>query len=378
MEIRTGKVTRREFAQLLAASAASQLVASGASALKSRKGSGFGFVGCVDHMVPSHTGSIHVFRISGAEWTLVDTVAAAAPVHLTQHPVLPVFYAVHGLDLWDNLPRGAVSEYRFDPATGILKHMVTQPLSLGATGPRSAAVATGGRSLFVAAERGGIYNLLPIAADGTLQPVTAIRKELGTGEGQRTKRAAPRQVTAHLDGSVLTFDPGQETLSRFTLEDGAITLLSRSRIEYNMPRSSADVLPGGEQRYGANADGTISTEEFTGGEFSRLLQPQVDAGGAPPMRMLPKSRPLTRVAPQAAPVLRGNCASGGITAPLQEAHPIMQSLSFTPDCAQLIGFRPGTGEILSLPFGLASGAPGPPRVVARVEGCRSILFRFDL
>lgn len=328
MVIRSGTWTRRQFATTLAGSAVSSLLARRAIAQSPAGTVGFAFVGS---MAPDAAGGLRVFRVSGSRWTALGSIAAASPGHLAIHPGLPMVYAVHGLDLWEHLPRGAVSAYRFDPARGLLQPTGTQPLSLGATGPRGAAVAADGRSLFVAAERGGIYNLLPLAADGTLRPVTAIRKELGIGEGKPAKAAAPCQVVPHADGSILTVDPGQETISSFRLEEGVITLRQRVRVP-------------------------------------------LGTGSASSLLMAPGGRFLIRAEPQSLSVLRVNRTTGELAVQSRQAHALLHSLSLTPDGRQLLGWKPSTGEIVSFPFDPVLGSLGTPQAVARVDACTSILL----
>ena len=236
----TNTWTRRQFAQVLAASAASSLLARDAAALPTERHEGFAFVG--SSAPGSHGGTVRVYRTSGAAWREVHAVGAAAPAHLVMHPSLPVLYVLHDVAEWEHRPRGAVSAYRFDSATGRLTHARTQPLSLSATNPRSALVIAGGQALFVAAESGGIYNVLPIDASGNLQPVSAIRKEVGMQDEKRSSTAAPRQLVLRTSGSVFAVDPGQGTASIFTVSRDAITLQSRRRARATAPASGASTL----------------------------------------------------------------------------------------------------------------------------------------
>jgi 6-phosphogluconolactonase len=228
MTDRPGKWTRRQFSQIFAATAASSLLVRGASASPVTRNEGFAFVGssAADPM----DGTVRVYRVSGANWQEVQALQAASPAHLVMHPTVPVLYVVHDVAQWDHRPRGAVSAYRFNSATGQLTHAGTQPLSLSATNPRHAVLTAGAQALFVAAETGGIYNLLPIAADGTLQPVSAIRKECGMLDGSIAKSASPGEMVLHAEGSIYAADPGQETITRFAVSRDAITVQHRSRI----------------------------------------------------------------------------------------------------------------------------------------------------
>lgn len=214
--------TRREFGRGAIALAGAALTSRSSFASPGPPEHGFCYLGGPD--------AIHVFRDRGAQSIPVQQVPAAAPAHLLRHPVLPVIYAVHAVDEWDHLPRGAVSAYRFHRLTGRLQLMATQALSLSATFPRHAVLTADASHLFVAAEGGGIYNLLPVAADGTLQPPTFVRKEFGLSENGIAKLAAPNSVALLPDGALLAADSGQETLTSFTVEHGSLAVRDRVRV----------------------------------------------------------------------------------------------------------------------------------------------------
>lgn len=245
------KWTRREFgsAALAVAGTAAAVRYGFAEARATR---GLAFVG-------SHTGqdesggSLHAFLVDGDRWHLEQTLATAAPAHLVAHPTLPVLYAVHNVGTWDCLPRGAVSTYRFHRSSGLLTHLHTQPLSLAATHPPHAVLTAGASHLFVAAEGGGIYNLLPVAADGTLRPPSAIRKEFGMEQNGMWKAAAPNSVALLPDGSLLAADAGQETLTSFSVQDGLLVLNGRTRVHRGEGPAHLTLSPDGSYAYTAGA-----------------------------------------------------------------------------------------------------------------------------
>ncbi len=244
--------TRREFG-LGAMAIATGAACSGAGAAQwERKESGLAFVGSAPANEPGD-GSIHLFRTAGERWTALGTVPAAAPAHLLLHPTLPVLYAVHRVDTWNHLPRGVVSAYRVDGHAGRLHLLGTQPLSLSATLPRHAVLTGGATHLFVAAEGGGIYNLLPVAADGSLLAVSAIHKEFGMEEGGLAKPAAPNSVALLPNGALLAADAGLETLTRFTLVDGTLRPTHRLRVHRGEGPRELALSPGGRFAYTTGA-----------------------------------------------------------------------------------------------------------------------------
>lgn len=243
--------TRREFGQAAVALAgASVAVRHGFAATTVLQG--LAFVGSAPPGQPD-SGSIHSFRTAGDRWTALGSLPAVAPAHLLMHPTLPVLYAVHAVDRWDHLPRGAVSAYRVDRQTGRLDLLGTQPLSLSATFPRHAVLTADASHLFVAAEGGGIYNLLPVASDGALLPVSAIRKELGFEGNGQAKLSAPNSTALLPDGTLLAADSGQETLTSFSVERGELIPRQRTRVHHGEGPVRLSVSPDGRFAYTSGA-----------------------------------------------------------------------------------------------------------------------------
>src|SRR4051794_4628740 len=79
------------------------------------------------------------------------------------------------------LPTGSVESYAVQAATGKLKLISRQSLSLAATHPGHLALAPNGEHLIVASAGAGIYNVLPVSVDGKVGRVTLALKVLRTG-----------------------------------------------------------------------------------------------------------------------------------------------------------------------------------------------------
>ncbi len=211
---------------------------------------GYAYIGAPD--------ALHIFRIEAQGWRRVEVLPMRAPIHIEPHPTLPILYVVHHVDQWDHLPRGAVSVYRTDHAS--LERLHTQPLSLSAAYPTHASVRPDGRSLAVAAEQGGIYNLLPIEADGSLGGATAIHKDLArTGTPAR-----PRFVTWHPDRRTLfTADPGNQAISCFSSTDSELQRDDQLEMHPGAGPSHLAIAPSGKAAYALNAeDGSIDVHGF--------------------------------------------------------------------------------------------------------------------
>ena len=104
-----------------------------------------------------------------------------APACLLLSPAQRTLYVANEVDVHEGLPRGTVEAYRVDPLDGRLTLLARRPLSLSATRPRHMALSPDGKLLAVAAYGGGIYNLLPIAEDGSIGSPSSIYKEAGCG-----------------------------------------------------------------------------------------------------------------------------------------------------------------------------------------------------
>ena len=366
--------TRRQFGQTVAASS---LLGWKALAAAPDDPAGFAFVGSSPD---GNRGAIHVLRVSGSHWSFVQTVAAVAPAHLVAHPTLPVVYAVHAVGLWNNLPRGAISVYAIAHSTGRLTLLHTQPLSLSATYPRHAATSPDGRFLFATAERGGVYNLLPITPDGALEPPSVIRKELGLGDGPQAspKTAAPRQAVFHPDGAtIFTADTGQETLSAFSFDNQSMGLAQRQRAHPGAGPSGLALTPAGEWLYAQHAtEGSISVHRARTGDG---LEPrpayQARQPGPATMAMHPGGRFLVTAGAGSVTSLAIDAGSGQLSerTSVRVADPL-RLLTWTEDGTQLLGINQPSGQIVRLAFDAFSGSFGRPNAVVQIDAASSLLF----
>ncbi len=338
-----------------------------------RDANGFAFVGSSP---AESSGAIHVFHVFGSRWTAVQTVAVASPACLVAHPTLPVLYAVHAVGLWNSLPRGAISAYAVAPITGRLTLLHTQPLSLSATYPRHAAIHPDCRFLLATSERGGLYNLLPIGPDGTLQPPSAIRKEYGLDESPSAKIAAPRHALFHPDGAtILTADTGQQTVSTFSFDHQSIHLRSRTRMHPGAGPAQIALSPAGDLLYALHAtDGSIAIYRTGSGlqatHAGRALHP-----GPASVAMHPSGHFLVTAGPGFVRSLSIDANSGHLSkrSAIALAAPL-EFLSCSPDGTHLLGITRATGHIVRLAFGASFGTLGKPEMVAQVNAASSLLF----
>ncbi len=133
-------------------------------------------------------------------------------------------------------PVGRVTAWRIDPATGRMA-LLNRVSSLGAD-PTYASLSRDGRYLFVAnysgsADPGGTLAVVPVAADGTLRPVTQIKTHRASmANPQRQASPHVHSVVSSPDGRfvfaqdlgadriyVYRYDPAQRELPLSTLGD---------------------------------------------------------------------------------------------------------------------------------------------------------------
>jgi 6-phosphogluconolactonase len=126
---------------------------------------------------------IYRLEIDAATGGLVSgpTLAAASenPSFLALHPSGKVLYAVNEVADFRGATTGAVSAFAVDPIAGSLALLDQQP-SEGAD-PCHVTVDGAGRHLLVANYTAGTVAVLPLAADGRIEPASAVRRYAGSG-----------------------------------------------------------------------------------------------------------------------------------------------------------------------------------------------------
>ena len=118
------------------------------------------------------------------------------PSWLAVHPNGRVLYAVNELQQFEGQPTGTVSAFAIGAENDL--RFLNRQLSSG-TDPCFLCVSPSGRHVLVANYSSGTVAVLPIAADGRLQPVTSMRSRTGSGP------VTGRQDSAHAHHIV--FDP---------------------------------------------------------------------------------------------------------------------------------------------------------------------------
>jgi 6-phosphogluconolactonase len=174
--------------------------------------------------VASGQDSLHVFRLNGERWTRTQRVPSRAPACILLSASQRTLYVANEVDVHEALPRGTVEAFHIDPLDGHLTLLGRQPLSLSATYPRYMALAPDGKLLAVAAYGGAIYNLFPIAEDGSLGQPSGIFKQAGCGPHAQSQASA-HPHTLLFDTSrchLISSDFGSDRLNVFAVEGGRL------------------------------------------------------------------------------------------------------------------------------------------------------------
>jgi len=120
---------------------------------------------------------------------------APNPAFLALHPSGRILYALSEVMALDGQRSGAVSAFALDPATETLTFMNRVPS--GGPGPCHITVDRTGQNVLVANYAGGSVAVLPLSADGRLQPLSSLQQHTGTGPNPK------RQEAPHAHGIVL-------------------------------------------------------------------------------------------------------------------------------------------------------------------------------
>ncbi len=208
---------------------------------------------------------IQVFCVEEDRWKLSQTIASDKPSCLALHPSRNFLYAVNEIDEYQGLPTGTVEAYSIDDRDGRLILLNRQPLSLSAIAPRYLTVSPDGSRLIVAVHGGGSYNVLPVRADGSLERVSGILKQVGSGPNLDRQHASHPQMvlfdtTQH---RILSADLGSDRLNVFTLAEGRLNVAHRHATEPGSGPRLIALHPSGRILYVMNElNASISCFEY--------------------------------------------------------------------------------------------------------------------
>lgn len=163
---------------------------------------------------------ITVWKVDEAsgDLTLVQTVGDLVnPSFLLRHPTLPVLYSVHG-------DQQQVSAFRIHPATGHLSFLNRQ--DCGGRNPVHLALSPDARHMVISNHLSSSLAVLPVAADGALEPLSQLLTLEGPPGPHRTEQPFAKPHFNPFDPSgrwVLVPDKGVDRVFVFRFEGGRLT-----------------------------------------------------------------------------------------------------------------------------------------------------------
>lgn len=204
--------------------------------------------------VASWEHGIQVFTVHEKGWQLSQSIPSDKPSFLALHPTRQFIYAVNEIDSYEGLPTATVEAYSIDSKDGWLALLNRQPLSLSATAPRHLAVSPDGSRLVVAVHGGGSYNVFPVQADGSLEHVSVIYKEVGSGPSVERQNASHPQMLI-FDATyrrLISADLGSDTLNVFTLAEDRLNVVHRRAVPLGSGPRFLTLHPSGRMLYVLN------------------------------------------------------------------------------------------------------------------------------
>jgi 6-phosphogluconolactonase (cycloisomerase 2 family) len=165
---------------------------------------------------------INVYRVdsSSGVWTHIQRVAGEHnPSLFALRPDNRVLYSMHGA-------LTHVSAFAIDPMSGHLRLLNRQ--SSGGTNPVDAALDATNRHLIVANYSSGSVAVLPLAEDGTLQPVSQVFELTGNPGPDPVQQSSSHPHAVILDPSqrfAIVPDKGLDSTFVFRFENGRLALI---------------------------------------------------------------------------------------------------------------------------------------------------------
>jgi 6-phosphogluconolactonase len=326
--------------------------------------------------VASGEGAVHVFLVHGERWTKIQHVSSAAPACVLLSPSQRTLYVANDVEAYEGLPRGTVEGFRIDPLDGRLTLSSRRPLSLSATRPRHLALSPDGKMLAVAAYGGGIYNVFPVAGDGSLGQPPSIFKDAGSGVDPQLQGAAhPHSLVFDSSGRrLLASDFGSDRLSVFAVEDGRLQRLAQRPTGSGSGPGGTVVHPEGSLVYAWHElENTLACYRYDamsgtlGETIQKLPFPRSSAGT---LTMHPSGRMLYT----AQGVWQIDGGSGRLTR-TQHLLPNATQISAAPDGGSIYILDGGTGSIYQLAADRVTGELHSKTRVALVSEPKSIAIR---
>jgi 6-phosphogluconolactonase len=220
---------------------------------------------------------IAAFAVNGDRWNQIQAIDSRSPNALVLHPNQNVLYVANQVSEHEGLPCATVEAFRIDTKSGELSLLKRQRLSLSGTHPSCIAISPDGRSMVVALDGGGAYNLLPLDENGVPEQVSSIIKETGAGlHPEHQGSARPRSVLFDpVHHNLLSADLGCDRLSVFSVSDGKMTRNHHVNTVSGSGPARLVLHPSSDVLYAASElDGSLSSYAYqrSTGKIGKPLQ----------------------------------------------------------------------------------------------------------
>ena len=245
-----------------------------ATAWQAMRGSTVGLGGRLQFAYVGSAHAIRTFAVRDGSWSTAQEVPSRFPSCLMMHPGGDFLYAVNDVEEHEGLPRGTVEAYAISAVSGKLILLNRQPLALSATRPRHCVITPDGRHLVAAVYGGGAYNVLSIEADGALERVSGISKQIGCGvHVEHQASAHPHSVICDGTGRYfLGTDFGCDRLNIFTVNAGGLTQVGQVTLPPGSGPGPLALHPSGSLLYVLNElSASVDGYRYGDGEVGPLV-----------------------------------------------------------------------------------------------------------
>lgn len=214
-----------------------------------------------------------IYRLTFDEGRLGQPTLAAKIKNasfLAIHPTQPRVYAISEVGEFNGVKTGAVTAFAIE-ADGSLRQLNQQ--STGGPGPAFVGVSPDGKAVFVANYSGGSVAMLPLDADGSLQPASVVEQHAGSSVNPK-RQDKPYAHSIFVDPTskyALACDLGTDEVLIYAIDTAAGTM-RRAGVAKVEPGSGPRHLafaPDGKSVYVVNEMGnTVMRYEWANGTLT--------------------------------------------------------------------------------------------------------------
>jgi len=183
--------------------------------------------------------------------TLIETVPSDNPSFVALHPSGNFLYVSNEIADYEGNDAGSMEAYAIDNETGQLTLLNTQ--AVGSI-PAHLQVDPTGSFVVVGNYVGASFQILPINADGSLEPVSSEIVITGSGpNAERQEAPHPHAVLFDPTGKfIATADLGTDMVRVYTVDGGQLALVSEAAVEPGSGPRHVAFHPGGNFLYVIN------------------------------------------------------------------------------------------------------------------------------